>query len=517
MLNSTVCGHRARKQTLCMALMLLVSLVTAPSFSAQAATLSTVFALDLHQTSSGVVEGDGANAGYLFGTTSDVSLTYGGAIFKVPVGGGSPQTVYQLDSTNGYSPQATLLLSTDHNLYGTTRYAPRIGNQTAYGGGTIFRIAQDGSGFTTLYTFPGDATSGFPNGAYPDRALIEDANYLYGIATAGGTNGTGTVFRVRKSDGVFQVLHQFAALNANGSSSEGATPSSSLTLASNGRLYGVTAGGGANLKTSLDSSGNAVTAGTGTIYSLNIDGTGFQTVYQFSALDKRTTDPNDSTISLTYNADGAQPNGNLLEVSPGILLGTTTDGGNPSANPSPPPNPVSGYGTVFRFVINDATLTTLYAFDNTNGAAPFGSLVKDRNSTSVYGLTSSGSATTSPTHQYGNVFHLTPTAANFVSASFTFDYPLAFTDGSQLNQGLIQASNGDLFFSTAYGNGCTALNGTGYGAVLRYSVTTGASSAGYSNCTAPTTSSGGGALSLGWLCLLAALGLVPVVRRRVNV
>jgi hypothetical protein len=63
------------------------------------------------------------------------------------------------------------------------------------------------------------------------------------------------------------------------------------------------------------------------------------------------------------------------------------------------------------------------------------------------------------------------------------------------------------------GNGCTAVNGTGYGAVLRYSLTTGGSSAGYSNCTA-ASSSGGGAMSPGFIWLLALLGFVPPVRRR---
>lgn len=496
MLNSTVRGKKAGWG----ALGLCLGMLNAPAFNAEAATLSTVFAFDQHLTAAGVVEGDGNNLGVLFGTTYDTSVSYGGAIFKVPLGGGAPQIVYQLQSTDGYSPQATLLLSTDHYLYGTTHYGPRAGSSTASGAGTIFRVAQDGSGFATLHTFEGSS-----EGGYPDRALIEDATYLYGVATAGGTNNTGTVFRVRKSDGLFQVLHQFAGLDSTTGASvagEGAYPSSSLTLV-NGRLYGVTSGGGTNLKKITDSAGTAVTVGTGTLYSLNIDGSGFQTHHHFSALDDTAVSPSDSSVILSYNADGVQPNGNLLEVSPGVLVGTTSDGGDPHAGT------VSGYGTVFRFDTATASLNTLYAFDNDTGALPKGTLVKDRIGGMVYGMTTSGSTASTPVRAYGSLFRINPT-----TAEFAVEYSLAFAEGSQPTGELIQAANGDLFTTAAYGSACTGVSSSGYGAVLRYSLATNGSSSGYANCTVATSSGGGGVMSPLWLWLLATLGCVPVVRRR---
>jgi uncharacterized repeat protein (TIGR03803 family) len=495
--NLTVHG----KKTWWWACGLCFGLLNAPVFTANAATLSTLFAFDLHQTSAGVVEGDGSNAGFLFGTTNDTSLTYGGSIFRVPVAGGAPTIIYQLQTTDGYSPQATLLRGVDHLLYGTTNYWPRISNSTNIGYGTIFRVAQDGTGFTTLHVFSG------ADGVSPNLALIEDANYLYGAALSGGINGTGTVYRVRKADGLLEVLHQFAAVDSLtgvstqivGGLGEGAVPSSSLTLASDGRLYGVTRAGGAYLKTTTNG-----TTGAGTIYSLNIDGTGFQTLYNFSALDETAVSPTDSTAILSFNADGAQPTGNLLEVSSGVLVGTTSDGGDPRSST------VSGHGTVFQFDIASRTLTTLHAFDNDTGAAPSGALVKDAASGLVYGVAVSGSTTSTTITAYGSIYHVNPTTGDFA-----IDHAMTFAEGSGLTAGLMQASNGDLFGTTTSGNACTAVNGSGYGAVYRYSLATGASSSGYSSCTAYTATSGGGAIGWGFLCCLSALGLAPPMRRRV--
>ena len=500
MLNLTV---RSKWTGLCGGLCL--GLLSAPLFTAQAATLSTLFAFDLHQTAAGVVEGTGSNLGALFGTTSDTTLSYGGSIYKVGLNGGAPQIIYQLQSNDGYSPQAALLASSDGNLYGTTRYAARSGTNLSVGAGTVFRITQAGTGFTTLHTFNVTA-----HGAYPDRQLIEDATWLYGVTTLGGNSGTGTAFRLRKSDGFFQVLHHFAAIDGTGANSsgtgairEGAFPASSLTL-SGGRLYGVTSGGGANLKTISSGTAGLITTGTGTLYSLNVDGTGFTTHYNFSALDDTATDPNDSTKILSYNTDGVQPSGTLLEVSPGVLWGVTSDGGNPAAGTA------TGYGTVFSYNSLNSTLTAVHAFNNDNGAVPSGTLVKDRLSGVIYGATLSGSATTTPVRQFGGLFRITPGTGVFAE-----EYTLAFTQGSNLTGGLIQASDNDLYTTTSFGNACTSITANGYGAVLRYSLATNANAAGYSSCTQfqSNSNSGGGALQAGWLWLLAALGLVPVARR----
>src|SRR5690349_19621976 len=66
---------------------------------------------------------------------------------------------------------------------------------------------------------------------------------LYGVFAGTGTPGGGSIFRVpadTASDPVtFTIVHEFTA-------AEGLNPADTLTLAADGRLYGVTSAGGAN-------------------------------------------------------------------------------------------------------------------------------------------------------------------------------------------------------------------------------------------------------------------------------
>lgn len=520
MSNLIVRGRKAWWSVLGMCLVLL----GAPLGANAAPTYSTVFAFDLHQTTAGVVEGSGSNVGMLFGTTSDTSLSYGGSIYKVAMNGGEPRIIYQLKDTDGYSPQAKLLASTDPDgyLYGSTTFGARVSANTQSGSGTIFKVAQDGSGFTTLHVFTGATSANTvtgklqnEDGMYPSQALIEDSYYLYGVTQLGGHNGSGTVFRIRKLDNFFETLHHFAATDAAGANSEGAYPSSPLTLDSDERLYGVTSGGGSNLKTTT-----AGTVGVGTIYSLNPSagppGYGFETYDVFEALDDTAAG---TTNAIGVNVTGAQPMGTLLELpdSPGVFIGTASDGGNPALNATLPTTATTGFGTVFRFDTTTTptpTLTTLYNFDNDHGATPKGDLVLGDLDGLVYGLTLTGSsvATTetppTPATLLGGVFSINPS-----SGAFTVVKGLAASEGSGFTGGLIRASDGDLYGTVQYGNACTAVSSSGYGAVFRYSIATEESSTTYISCTVYDTG-GGGSMAPGLLWLLAALGFVPPVRRR---
>lgn len=522
MVNSIVRGHKACWSLLAFGL----SLLSAPAFSATnpAANVSSVFSFDLHITGAGVVEGTG---GALFGTTMDTSLTSGGTIFKVAKGGGSPEVIYQLKETDGFSPQATLLVDGEF-LYGTTYYSPRIGLTISYGSGTVFRVKQDGSGYTTLHTFglltgtnavTGNAINA--DGMHPVKALIQDATYLYGVTPAGGANGSGTVFRVRKSDGQTNVLHAFNAVKVapdpnagKGELGDGAYPSSSLTLGQDGRLYGVTSSGGAKLRTSAGTeTGTTVTAGTGTIYSLDKNNdpnnSTFTTLYSFDVIDDTAT-----TLPST-NASGAQPTGALLELTPGVFIGTASSGGNPT--PVSPATTSIGYGTIFKFTVAGAggALTTLYNFNNNTGASPTGNLVKEQNGNLIYGFTNTGSTTITPVTQYGVFYSIDPTAPT-PADTFEVEHALTFAEGTGIVGNLTQDAVGDLYASVQSGNACTVLNGSGYGGVIRFSVATGGSSTGYANCTQPSDS-GGGVMSMAFMSLLGMLGLVPVARRWLRV
>lgn len=465
-----------------MASAIALTMVAAPQ-SAQAASLTPLFHFDQHVTISGVVQGTGANAGFLYGSIYETSQTSGGALFRVPVSGGAPATIYQLKSTDGYSLRATLLASTDGYLYGTTHNSGRTATKITAGGGTVFRIAQDGSGYTTIYDFGGATPSPISDDSVvPDFPLIEGGGYLYGVTQFGGDNGSGMVYRVRKSDGAFTKLHSFPLGNSDGTTTtgEGFSPSAGLTLGSDGRLYGVTQYGGANLVTS-----SSQTYGTGTIYSLNVDGTGFQTLYSFPALD--------TTVSPAVNTVGVTPRSALIEPSPGVWVGTTDTGGTPT-DPT-----LSGLGTVFRFNVATHTATALYTFDGTLGTEPGEQLAYSVTTGQVYGATASS-----------NFYSVDP-----VSGTFSELYAFTGPDGAGIVGGITLGSDGDLYGATSAGGACTDILSSGYGTVFRYSLTTNASYNTYSSCTPlPTSSSGGGGVNGGWLLLLGLLGLAPPVRRR---
>src|SRR5437016_4639603 len=84
------------------------------------------------------------------------------------------------------------LVSSGNTLYGTAR----AGGSS--GGGTVFALSTDGTGFTNLHSFTStayDPSSGFStngDGRSP-AGLIISGDILYGTAFSGGASGYGTV------------------------------------------------------------------------------------------------------------------------------------------------------------------------------------------------------------------------------------------------------------------------------------------------------------------------------------
>ena len=243
---------------------------------------------------------------------------------------------------DGAYPAASLVLS-GGTLYGTTSQGG------ASGSGTIFKVGTNGIGFAVIYTFTAsDPTSGTNgDGAFPLAGLVTAGNSLYGTTSGGGSGGNGTVFKVNSDGSGFAALHGFTATDPNtGANNDGAAPSASLVL-TNGILYGTATRGG--------------DAGSGTIFKINTDGTGFARLYSFTALD----------ASSGTNSDGAYPLGGLL-VSGNSLFGTTYRGGS------------LGTGTVFRINFDGSAFTKLRDLDG----GPRGGLVLLSNT--LYGTTESG-------------------------------------------------------------------------------------------------------------------------------
>src|ERR1043166_7739257 len=98
-------------------------------------------------------------------------------------------------------PQAELIQGSDGALYGTTS-----GGGSNYSG-TVFKLNTDGSGHVTLHSFT------FGDGR-PRARLVEGGDgVLYGTTPEGGSNHFGSVFKLNKDGGGYIILHSF---NYNG-------------------------------------------------------------------------------------------------------------------------------------------------------------------------------------------------------------------------------------------------------------------------------------------------------------
>lgn len=182
--------------------------------------------------------------GALYGTTNVGGKSGYGVLYRLTADGTRFTILHHFQRTgpgfeaNGVFPEGPLTPSPDGFLYGGTRQGG------ADDGGTLFKIGEDGTGFTLLHTFSHSGDDGYLPGAAP---LFGRDGRLYGVASVGGANGSGTLFWASPDGSKFVVLHDFTAL-------DGANPRAGLLQCRDGALYGVAAGGGPG--------------GTGTVFRL---------------------------------------------------------------------------------------------------------------------------------------------------------------------------------------------------------------------------------------------------------
>src|SRR5580765_7044047 len=78
------------------------------------------------------------------------------------------------------------------------------------------------------------------NGATPFSGVVQGSDgFLYGVASVGGANGVGTLFKISTKGTGFAVLHDFATAT-------GDTPDSTPLLHTNGKIYGLAFHGGSH-------------------------------------------------------------------------------------------------------------------------------------------------------------------------------------------------------------------------------------------------------------------------------
>jgi uncharacterized repeat protein (TIGR03803 family) len=262
---------------------------------------------------------------------------------------------------DGASPRGGLMLD-GTTLYGVTTAGGLLGQ------GTLFQIDTSGAGFQLLAIFGGIA------GSAPIAAPTLLNGHLYGTATAGGASGVGTIYDYDVSGGTLGVLHDFANVADNG-----ASPEHGKLAVIGDTLYGATSAGGAQL--------------LGTLYGYD------------------TTAPAASAFSLLHSfaggpADGSHPLGSLA-VADELLLGATAQGG------------ASGNGTLFTFDPGSSIYLLRYSFAGspTDGSTPVeGPVVTSQpGRATLFGTTSTGGAPTGS----GTVYSLQIPVANPNAISVT--------------------------------------------------------------------------------------------------
>jgi uncharacterized repeat protein (TIGR03803 family) len=180
--------------------------------------------------------------GYFYGTTSQGGVTGSGTIFRVSFDGSDFATVYTFPATTadasgvvvnteGANPVAGLTDGQDARLYGTTNLGGATGNGTLFAFDPVSRL------LSVLHPF--DALQGArPTG----ELLLAQDGKLYGTAATGGTNAAGdvttygTVFSIARDGTGFTTLHNFAG-------TDGATPTGRLLQLSGTAFVGVAQGG----------------------------------------------------------------------------------------------------------------------------------------------------------------------------------------------------------------------------------------------------------------------------------
>ena len=363
-----------------------------------------------------LVEG---NEGALYGTTyeggtNNVGSGGNGTVFKINKDGSGYELLHSFGprgSGDGISPYAGPVKGSDGGLYGTTYAggAYRVSNA-----GTVFKMNQDGSGYTVLHSF-GSGIDGYS----PEAALIEASDgRLYGTACNGGPsiyNGGGTntgafgiVFGLNKDGRGYQIIHTFTGGAGTGNpNGDGSYPIASLVEDTDGALYGTTPLG----------QGTTGYGNVGVIFKVNKDGSGYGILHNFGPLS---------------GTDGQAPRAGLVDVN-GVLYGTTASGGG------------SGAGTVFRINQDGTGYGVLHNFSFTgDGGEPWANLSLSPNG-ALCGTTENGGINSG-----GIAFAINQDGSGY-TILHSFGPPNSFGDGFAPQSGLCQGSDGNLYGTAQYG------------------------------------------------------------------
>src|ERR1700691_884383 len=313
--------------------------------------------------------------------------TYGRGIVFDLGNTGQESALYNFKGSDGDGdvPDSMSFRDAAGNLFGTTFQGG------AYSFGTVFKLDTQGAE-TIVYNFCRKTPC--TKGAYPGGVIPGKNGSMYGITYAGGNfsceiTGCGTVFKINHS-GDLTLLHAFGGANGDGQN-----PNAGLVLDESGNVYGTTMWGGA--------------VGRGVVFKMTSGGS--------------------ETVEYSFQgaADGAYPNGGLIQDGEGNLYGTANLGG------------AYNYGTVIKITAS-REFTVLYSFPGgVSGANPYANLTLDQQG-NIFGVTAAGGV-----HNFGIIFKLDASGDEQVLHNFGEE-----RDGVHPS-GLVIDASGNLYGTTYQG------------------------------------------------------------------
>jgi uncharacterized repeat protein (TIGR03803 family) len=333
-------------------------------------------------------------------------------------------TIYDFGAKfeEGNTPNGRLIMDASGKLYGVTINGG-ITTDDGLGHGVVFMLVPEGaaSGGTYQYHVLHKFAGGPSEGARPVGGLsMDSAGNLYGTTAGGGSGWTGTVFKLTNSGDGYQFtnLYQFSAISGGSSTnSDGAGPTSHLTMDSTGNLFGTTSAGGIN--------------GGGTVFKLTKQpggGYAFANLHNFGAPQGYDDTTGPLTMDASGNLYGLKAAGG--EYASGELFALYVQG-----------NAAYAYASLYSFPLIDYVR-----------ALPYGSLAMDK-SGNLFGTTSGGGRNLSGTvFEYSTSTGGTPTTL--------YDFNDSGQGGFSPYAGVILDSAGNLFGTVDYST-------PGYGAVYK--------------------------------------------------
>jgi uncharacterized repeat protein (TIGR03803 family) len=292
---------------------------------------------------------------------------------------------------DGRNPHGDLVQS-GSALWGMSEFGGVGGN------GVTFSTALDASSFTIQKRFAGAPS----DASQPSDSLVAAGNVLYGMTPYGGPNNVGVLFKVNSDNTGYTVLHYFT-----GGASDGAHPVGSVVVSGN-TIYGATRTGGASDQ--------------GTVFKMNIDGTGFSLLHTFDA--------------ATGDA-AAIPAGTPVLAGANLYLMTSFGG--------------FGNGTIYRVGIDGSNPQVLHYFMGSPSGGSFDGYGPSAEMTLVgnvlYAMTPYGGR-----NALGTILDIDTDGSNY---QILYDFTGGVNDGSFPNGALLYSDG--VFYGTTNGGGAYGL------------------------------------------------------------